>query len=335
MESHAAGARLAGDFGELHRTRPHGGLLLVPRHHRNVRTPAWRAPALLLIAGCAAANPATGPVQAGRIESTQVTEASGLARSTLRGDRFWVVNDGGSPPLLHAIGSDGRDEGRLRLEPAKNLDWESVASFELDGKHWLLVADTGDNDAVREHSTIYVVAEPPLHEREDAVAPPAWTIEFRWPDGPRDCEAVAVDSDGERILLLSKRSIPAELYELPIRPGLGGAVTAIRLGAVDSLPQPTARDRESAPVELDWHWQPTAMDISPDGSSAVILTYRAVYHFERTGGEPWIAALRKPPSMIALEFEAEAVAFVEDGSSVIVTVESPFAPLYQVPLLRE
>jgi len=237
--------------------------------------------------------------------------------------------------VLHAIGNDGRDEGSLRLEPAKNLDWESVASFELDGKHWLLVADAGDNDAVREHSTIYVVAEPTLHEREDAVAPPAWTIEFRWPDGPRDCEAVAVDSDGERILLLSKRSIPAELYELPIRPGLDGAVTAIRLGAVDSLPQPTARDRERASVELDWHWQPTAMDISPDGSSAVILTYRAVYHFERTGGEPWIAALRKPPSMIALEFEAEAVAFVEDGSSVIVTVESPFAPLYQVPLLRE
>jgi hypothetical protein len=237
--------------------------------------------------------------------------------------------------VLYAIGSDGRDEGSLRLEPATNLDWESVASFELDGKHWLLVADTGDNNAVREHSTIYVVAEPPLHEREDAIAPPAWTIRFRWPDGPRDCEAVAVDIEGERILLLSKRSIPAELYDLPIRPGSSEVVTATRLGEIDSLPQPTARDIERAPADLNWHWQPTAMDIPADGSAAVILTYRALYHFERTDGEPWIAALRKPPSVIGLEFEAEAVAFVENGGSVIVTVEASSAPLYQVPLIRD
>ena len=170
---------------------------------------------------------------------------------------------------------------------------------------------------------------------DTAIASPAWTIRFRWPDGPRDCEAVAVDIEDERILLLSKRSIPTVLYELPIRPGSNEVVTATRLGAVDSLPQPTARDIERAPAELDGHWQPTAMDIPADGSAAVILTYRAVYHFERTGGEPWIAALRKPPSVIDLEFEAEAVAFVENGGSVIVTVEASSAPLYQVPLIRD
>ena len=234
--------------------------------------------------------------------------------------------------MLHAIGVDGRSQGTLRLNEANNLDWEAVASFEFHGRSWLLVADAGDNNAIRDHSTIYVVEEPALEDGEDAVASPEWTISFRWPDGPRDCEAVSVDAGGERILLLSKRTIPAVLYELPLRSETTGVITATRLGAVDSLPQPTARDLERAAPERNWHWQPTAMDMRSD--AAVILTYRAVYHFERRSGEPWIEALRKPLVVIDLEDlrEAEAVAFAEDGRSVIVTVEAPFPPLYRVQL---
>jgi hypothetical protein len=293
---------------------------------------------LIAIAGCACAATAAdaaGPVLVGRIASSEVTEASGLARSTLRGDRFWVVNDGGSPPVLHAIGADGRDEGTLRLESASNVDWEDIAAFELEDRHWLLVADTGDNDAIRDTGTIYVVEEPATAAGEEAAASPSWTIPFRWPDGPRDCEAVAVDTAGGRILLLSKRDIPAVLYELPLRPQTGGVITATRLGTLDALPRPTSRDLQRAAPERNWHWQPTAMDIAPDGSAAVILTYRAVYHFEREAKQRWIEALRKPRAAVDLEDlrEAEAVAFIEGGTAVIVTVEALSAPLYRVPLL--
>jgi hypothetical protein len=292
-------------------------------------------PGLLLLAGCAALASNKAFVQTGLVESAQVTEASGITRSTLDSDRFWVVNDGGSAPALHAVGVDGREQGVLRLDEASNLDWEAVASFELDGRPWLLVADVGDNNAIRDHSTIYVVEEPALTDGKDAVASPEWTIVFHWPDGPRDCEAVAVDSGGQRILLLSKRTIPAVLYELPLRPDTAGVITATRLGAIDALPQPTVRDLERAAPERSWHWQPTAMDIRTDAGAAVILTYRAVYHFERRKGEAWIEALRRPPTIINLEDlrEAEAVAFAEDGRSVIVTLEAPSPPLYRVPLL--
>jgi hypothetical protein len=289
---------------------------------------------LLLVISCCATADDREPVLVGRIESEQVTEASGIARSTLHSDRFWVINDGGSLPVLHAIGADGRNEGSLRLEPASNLDWEAIASFVLDGKSWLLVADAGDNSAIRDHSTIYVVEEPALGDREGAIASPAWTMSFRWPDGARDCEAVAVDTRSERILLLSKRTIPAVLYELPLRPGNADVIDATRLGNVDALPQPTARDLERAAPERNWHWQPTAMDLSADAGAAVILTYRAVYHFARRSGEPWIEALRKAHTVIDLEGvrEAEAVAFTADGRSVIVTVEAPSAPLYRLAL---
>ena len=274
--------------------------------------------------------------QSARIASAEITEASGLAQSTRRRDRLWVINDGGSPPVLHAISTDGETEGSVTLDPGRNVDWEAMASFELDGKSWLLVADTGDNEAVRDISTIYVVEEPLLTENEHAVLAPAWTFSFRWPDGPRDCEAVAVDVPNERILLLSKRSIPAVLYELPLRPAADGVIAATRLGTVDALPQPTADDLERAAPERNWHWQPTAMDIASDGSATVILTYRAVYHFERSNDETWMEALRRPATVVDLGGirEAEAIVFVDDGRSLLFTVEAPRAPLYRIQAVR-
>jgi len=274
--------------------------------------------------------------QTARITSAEITEASGIAQSTRNHDRLWIVNDGGSPPVLYAIDTSGETEGSVTLEPGANVDWEAMASFELDEKSWLLVADTGDNEAIRDTSAIYVIEEPEIAGNEDAIRPPAWTFSFRWPDGPRDCEAVAVDIANERILLLSKRSIPAVLYELPLRPTTDDVITATRLGPVDSLPQPTADDLDRAAPERNWHWQPTAMDIARDGSAAVILTYRAVYHFERTNDKPWIEALRKPATVVDLGGirEAEAIAFVDEGRSVVFTVEAPHASLYRIQSIR-
>ncbi|HUF19342.1 MAG TPA: hypothetical protein VMP00_01185, partial [Burkholderiales bacterium] len=267
------------------------------------------------------------------LENPAITEASGLARSSLENDRLWVINDGGSPPVLYAIGTDGSDHGSLTLEAASNIDWEAIASFELDGKAWLLIADTGDNEAARRYSTVYVVEEPTLDRGADVTAMPAWTIRFRWPEGPLDCEAVAVDAAAERILLLSKRSIPAVLYELPLRaPDRGAIAIATRLGAVQALPPPTADDLARAAPERNWHWQPTAMDIVPGGDRAVILTYRAVYHFTRAAGESWLATLQKATAVrdLAGIREAEAVAFSGDADHVHVTVEAPHPPLYRI-----
>lgn len=294
---------------------------------------------LPLLTACFPAPDNTEPPtirQTARIASAEITEASGLAQSTRRHDRLWIINDGGSPPVLHAIATNGQAEGSVTLDAGSNVDWEAMASFELDEKSWLLVADTGDNEAVRDTGTIYVIEEPQLAENEDAIRPPAWTLSFRWPDGPQDCEAVAVDIVNERILLLSKRGIPAVLYDMPLRSASDDVVTATRLGPVDSLPQPTADDLERAAPERNWHWQPTAMDIARDGSAAVILTYRAVYHFERSNDEPWIEALRKPATVVDLGGirEAEAVAFVDDGRSLLFTVEAPRAPLYRIQAIR-
>src|SRR5690606_35887206 len=106
-----------------------------------------------------------------------------------------------------------------RVEGAENTDWEDLAAFRFEGRDWLLVADTGDNGGLRRTLQLHVFEEPA--RVADGVLRPAWTIVFRWPDGPRDCEAVAVDPVRGEVLLVSKRRQPPELFALPLRPPPG------------------------------------------------------------------------------------------------------------------
>lgn len=253
-------------------------------------------------------------------------EASGLARSGRNGNRLWLLNDGGSPAALHAIGLDGSYLHRSKLLAARNRDWEDLAAFSHNGKDWLLIADVGDNSGRRDFVTLYVVEEPGATSDINV----ARKIHVTYPDGPQDCEAVAIDAVNESILLLSKRSIPAVLYAVPLLAEADDQpLVAKRLGTVASIPQPTGTDLERAVPDKSWHWQPTAMDISADGTTAVILTYRAAYVFGKSAEETWIAALQRQPVRLdlgGLEL-AESVAFANDGESIYVTTEGRNPPL--------
>lgn len=279
---------------------------------------------------------------AGTLRDDALVEASGLAPSKRVDGVLWVINDGGSAPSLHAVDHGGGSRGRIDVNNADNRDWEDLASFELDGKPYLLAADIGDNDAKRDHLTLYVVEEPVIGQPAPGGINGtngqdyAWRIRFRYPDGPRDAESVAVDAAGETVLVLSKRDLPPVLYSVPLRPpvpGGNGIVTATRLGPVTSLPSPDESDVENAPIAKDWHWQPTALDIWPDGATAAILTYRAVYVYERVDGASWPATLNaEPKHVVGLGNipNAEAVAFGDAADIVFVTIENRRPPLIRI-----
>ena len=171
----------------------------------------------LLLAACSAggddesaqlAEPAIQVV--GKLENQKINEASGLARSAITEDLLWVINDSG-PAAVHAIDHVGGELGRVKIAGAENVDWEDLASFEYDGNAYLVVADIGDNHARRKHVTLYVIAEPTTETHRVEIA---WRVDFTYPDGPRDAEALAVDASGGHFYVLSKRHIPAVLYEL-------------------------------------------------------------------------------------------------------------------------
>jgi len=266
----------------------------------------------------------------GRLEDKAIDEASGLARSQRRPGTFWVINDSGKE-TVHAILADGARREGFELGSAKNRDWEDLAAFTLDGEPCLLVADIGDNDAKRGKRTLYVVREPADGDHRAKVD---WEIDYEYPDGPRDAESAAVDVENERVLILSKRDIPPVLYEVPLRPSDDGKVTARWLGTVTSLEHPTRRDVEFAPRTKNWHWQPTAMDISADNRAAVILTYRYLYYFLRKPDQGWYEALNSTPIRVGLgNFRnAEAAAFADDARTVIVTGEDVHARVLRIDL---
>lgn len=183
-----------------------------------------------------------------------VPESSGAAHSEWPGALLWTHNDSGHTPHLFAVAADGREVARVRVQGARNVDWEDMAaapcpglgsdaglrassvsgpvsgpesgsgSAAHPGRRCLYVGDVGDNREVRPTLALYRLPEPLPHEgaqsgdggqRPDTLSAEAHRFEIKLPDGPRDIEALHV-LEGERVFLITKgRNHPVELYALP------------------------------------------------------------------------------------------------------------------------
>lgn len=259
-------------------------------------------------------------VEVGKIANQAIVELSGLACSRLNDKVLWAINDGGNQPLLFAVGDDGADLGSVSIIGARNRDWEDVASFMLGAAAYLLIADVGDNFGHHESSTIYIIEEPIItgsRLENNITAKIAVQIRFTFEDGPRDCEAVAVDSENRKILLLTKRTLPVVLYELPLELSEKESTKiARRKNAVHGISMPSA------------------MDTSPQGNSATVLTYSRAYLFVRRTGENWPTAFSRAPRILRFPalLQQEAVCFSKDGKSVFLSSEGRSAPLLRIDL---
>ncbi len=281
--------------------------------------------ALPLAATAQAESTSTYVEPAGRIESPELSELSGLAVSRRVAGRWWGLNDSGHAPVLYAFAADGRGQGEVTLG-ILNTDWEDLASYsDRDGRAYLAIADTGDNFSFRSFVSIWVLPEPELPAKAGELPVPR-EIRFRFEDGPRDCEALAADPARQRFLLVDKGRRPAGLYELPMAPPANGQVAVARRigelpliwsgGLPPALPAGTERYRGSA----------TSMDLSPDGRRLLVLAYKHLAEFQRRDDEDWPQAiargpagiLRIPPLRIAeaLGYDAQAHQALIGGEAV-------------------
>lgn len=310
----------------------------------------WLVLFVLCLTGCAwgrtglrepeaGATTPSGAELVGRIGDPRLVECSGLDASLYGDDLFWAVNDGENGPFLYALGGDGRSRGQVALEGAANRDWEALATFQGPDGPMILVADVGDNRRAYGTYTLYIAAEPRLEaERFDdsAVIPVVRRIDFVYPDGNHDAEAVAVDAVSGNALILTKRDTPPILYLVSLAPATDGRpVTARSAGSVGRIPPPSAGDLLQ-PYGL-YRSQPTGLDLSTDGRLAVVLTYKHAYLFRRSGNASWGAALAGEPTAIPLPppearsdlRQREAVCFSADGRAVYVTSEGAGAGLFR------
>ena len=305
-----------------------------------VRMPIFRAPTaglcvlaltLVLLGACNRSDDtAARTAVSGFLLDPQLDEISGLAASRRHPGTLWLHDDGGNPARLFAVSTRGLRRATYRVEGVNKTDWEDIAAFRLNGRDYLLLADTGDNGGLRRTLQLHVVEEP--RTLENGRLTPAWSIAFRWPDGARDCEAVAVDARRGQVLLVSKKREPPELFALPLRPSGKNVLTARPLGGLAGVPQPSADDLRQRPQRARYDGQVTAADVSPDGRTLAVMTYRYLLFYPAVRGQGWGRAVARQPDVRTLPWlpQAEAMGWAVDGRSVYTSGEFVPAPLYRV-----
>ena len=229
------------------------------------------------------------------IPSRVINEASALTRSHRSNQVLWTLNDSGGDATIHALSTEGELLGSATLigPGVINQDWEDMASFTRDDKHFMLIGDVGDNFAWRPNITLYLIEEPVLPAQTDAAqaltAPVLHTFRVQLPSGPRDIEAIAVDPDENAAYLISKRDNRPTLYRVSLAHAEAESVTELVASDLGEIKIPRA-DRNNH----FFNWV-TAMDFSESGRWAYVGTLSQGYRYAREPGQSWQAALLQAP----------------------------------------
>lgn len=238
----------------------------------------------------------------GRIEIPDLSECSGVVQSRRNPKIYWAINDSGDGPFLYAMDRKGRanDSGsKIRVEGAKNVDWEALA---MDDQGNLIVGDVGNNDSVRRDLTLYWIEEPDPQSDRPAMVERKVLIHYpdqtSFPPDRRDydCEAIFW-ADGKVHLLTKRRSdLSTELYRLDSTIE-DRSHPLTRLSAFNTL----------GPV--------TAADCTADGNRLAVLTYTGVWIFDRKDGSDWFSGSIRYTPLIA--GQTEAICWTDDGTLLI------------------
>ena len=303
---------------------------------------------LLLLLAAPSARPADaegdplvyGPLrQVATLQDPRISESSGLAASQLHPGQLWTHNDSGDRARLFRIDPTGKTTATLDLPLPRPTDWEDIACFTWKNQPLLLIGDVGDNEARRDHVTLWLLAEEDWTGRHPTPSTPPLRIDLRYADGPRDCESLAFDTHRGEVVLLTKIDPRRAFFEAAAAYvfDLSEALQRIRDARQATEPPGGNPGQQLAPLTV-----PRAAvlplklavgaDISPDGRRCVVGTYGHAFVFTRRDDEDWAAAFRRPPQTVQLgpRGQSEAIAFGPDGRTLWLTAEGRGKPLWRV-----
>lgn len=270
------------------------------------------------------------PEFSGMTMDNRLDEQSGLAVSWLHDDVYWVINDSGADAELVGMNHSGAVLGTYKVTDANNRDWEDLASTKINGTAYILIADIGDNLGINPYYLLHLVAEPKTLEQKEVSV--IWTLKYTFPDGPHDSESVMIDSKSQHIYVISKRTKPAVVYQLPFpQPGSKPADEIITAKPIANLliPQPSAEELKKDPRYGKYRSQPTAADINLQSNRAAVLTYQDIYIFDRSPQQSWAEAFSAAPQVIKMPPlpQGESICFKRDGKSLLVGSEKLPSPV--------
>ncbi len=249
----------------------------------------------------------------GELDRRILDEASGLEASSEFENRLYHVDD--SATTLYITDLSGRLVQAVQVAGAKGRDVEDVALGPCGDHSCLFIADTGDNAADRDSVEMIIIEEV---EQFPALIEPLVRIRFRYPDGPRDVEALAVHPGGD-VFIMTRKFFPAasqpyaELFRLAAEYWMepsGRVETVVPVAPIDFR-----RLSDTLPNRLV-----TALDISPDGRRMLVLTYENAFEFQIDVSDPALNLDRnlvegidyREVELVQLR-QQEAIAYTNDG----------------------
>ncbi|MDH5738258.1 MAG: hypothetical protein OEZ23_08090 [Gammaproteobacteria bacterium] len=292
-------------------------------------------------------RPVSGAVWKGNLANPDLDELSGYVSSSRYQNIFYGINDSGGDAVIFVMDESGADIGEVNIGLPKPRDWEDLVSFRHNGEDYLLIAETGDNLHWHDKSWLHLVREPKMIRQggqwvlgTGRSLPVLQSIAFRFPDGPRDCEAVAYDETTQSVFLISKHPVPAEVFRLSVGNRLSAAglpgrdtrsmgdntvsetvLVAEKIALLTGIPQPTEQDLREDPDYGQYRSRVTAMDMK--NNRAVVLTYKHAYLYERHDNLDWEDVFKGVPERIPLPpyFGREAAALTVDSRWLYVSGE--------------
>ncbi|PIB38236.1 hypothetical protein [Maribacter sp. 4G9] len=195
-------------------------------------------------------------------------ENSGMI--SLTDSAVWIVEDGGNKDELYKVDFKGNILKSLTMKNGDNDDWEDLAKDHLGNVY---IADIGNNDNSRKDLKIYKVPNPEV-EPGDKID--AEIIELRYPEqkefppkkSGRFFDAEAIFHHDNKIYIVTKnRSNPftgsAYVYSVP---DVKGEYVATLVAEINLC--------------SDWKTcQITGIDISPNGTKVIALSYGKLFIF--------------------------------------------------------
>jgi len=250
----------------------------------------------LVTAICAARRSRPVP----RLADPELVELSGLV--ALPGG-LWAHNDSGDEARLFRLDGRGRTTAVVRLPGVTATDWEDLAGSGADDE--LFAGDIGDNDGVRPEVTVLRVTlpDPAVTGTVDLPADAVQAITLRYPDGPRDAEALLVDPVTRDLVVVHKRfGGPSIVYTAAEEDWADGEADLVEVGLFD----PGASPFDAV----------TAADTAFDGRAVLIRTYAGLFAVPRQDDQGLAEAIVANPPCDApttIEVQGEAVAATPEG----------------------
>ncbi len=265
----------------------------------------------------------------GELDNKEADETSGIAASGIIPDTYYIQNDSGDTSRFFAINPQGKVLRTIYYGWPKNTtiaehDCEDIACGPgpVKGKSYIYIADIGDNKAERPFVRVYRIADNERFGDSGAdLHTGAVPLYLKYPDGPRDAEALMIDPVEKLLYIVSKRYDKVGIYTAPLSQQKGDTVTLTKRGMLFF--------KGIKPFK----WV-TAADISADGSKILLKTYEKVYYWQREPDQPaWKAMLKHPTELPYLQEKlGEAIGFTRSGKGYFTISEGVYAPLYYYPL---